>query len=553
MAAVGHPEIGVGSTSDEHSFMAGAQYELFPLGATVCRMPQEIELKLALDPRDVLLLRDSPILRAPSLKHTAGQRLISTYYDTPSFSLQRNGIILRVRKLGRERVQSVKMNAAESGVLARRIELESSIRSDRPDLTQIVDPDVRRLIQLRCADNDLVSIVVTDVVRETWLLQLGRSRIECAIDRGTIAADGRSGPICEVELELKSGQPVRRFQLAHRLNAIVPLRIEGASKAARGYDLANNVGLTAPTAAPVHVDPTMSVRGSFAAIAQACVAHVLASADYAYKSNDPEGIHELRVGIRRMRAAFAVFRGAMRESYRIQIGDELRVLQRKLAIAREWDVLVEETIASMPKRLRKQGASEKLVRIAQTKRVEGYKNAHAALRNPHYTDLLLRLASWIDSQFGFGAPVTRERKWKPIVLAGSAPRFASEVMNEYHEKARKLGKKIRKLDTAELHRLRIRVKKLRYVTEFFGNIWPSRRTKRYLSALKDLQQVLGAFHDATVAEKLVAHLKTAGGGDARLATAAVDHWLINCQQRSRKEAIELWGRFARRKLFWENT
>jgi triphosphatase len=514
---------------------------------------QEIELKLALDPRDVLRLRDSPILRAPSLKHTARQRLVSTYYDTASFSLQRVGIILRVRKIGRERVQAVKMNAAESGGLARRIELESSIRGDRPDMMQIVDPDVSRLIQERCADNDLVPIFVTDVVRETWLLQLGRSRIECAIDRGIIAADGRRAPICEVELELKSGQPVRLFQLAHRLNAVVPLRIEAASKATRGYDLANNAGLTAPTGAPVHIIPAMSVRDAFAAIAQACVAHVLASADYAYKSNDPEGIHELRVSIRRMRAAFAIFRGAMPQSYRFRVGDELRVLQRKLGMAREWAVLVEETIAGMPRRLRKLRSSEQLVQIAQTKRIEGYESAHAALRNPHYTDLLLRLASWIESQFDFGAPPTRERKWKPNVLAGPAPRFASEVMRAYHEKVRKLGKKISKLDTTELHRLRIRIKKLRYATEFFGSIWPSRRTKRYLSAVKDLQQVLGALHDATVAEKLVAHLETAGGGAAKFATAPFNHWLINCQQRRRKEAIELWGRFVKRKLFSENT
>jgi len=516
-------------------------------------MPQEIELKLAVGPRDVPRLRDSPILRALNLKHTARQRLVSTYYDTPSLSLLRSAIILRVRKIGRRRVQSVKMNAAESGGLARRIELESSIRSDRPDLMQIEDPDVRRLIQERCADNDLVPVFATDVVRETWLLQLGRSQIECAIDRGIVAADGRRAPICEVELELKSGQPARLFQLAHRLNTIVPLRIEPASKAARGYDLANDAGLTAPTAAPVHLDPAMSVRDSFAAIAQACVAHVLASADYAYKSDDPEGIHELRVSIRRMRAAFSVFRGAMPENYRFRIEDELRALQRKLGMAREWDVLVEETIASMPRRLRKQGSSEHLIQIAQIKRVEGYKSAHAAFRNPHYTDLLLRLVFWIDGQFGFGAPPTRGRKWRPNVLAGAAPRFASEVMRAYHDKVRKLGKEIRKLDIVELHRLRIRIKKLRYATEFFGSIWPSRRTKRYLSALKDLQQVLGALHDATVAEKLVGHLKTAGGADAKFATAPVNQWLINCQRRGRKEAIELWGRFAKQKLFWEST
>lgn len=516
-------------------------------------MPQEIELKLAVDPRDVRRLRESPILRAPGLKHTARQRLVSTYYDTRSFSLQRSGVILRVRKIGGERVQSVKMNAAESGGLARRIELESLIRSDRPDPMQIADPDVRRLIQERCADNDLVPIFVTDVMRETWLLQLGRSRIECAIDRGIIAADGRRAPICEIELELKSGQPMRLVQLARRLNTIVPLRMEAASKAARGYDLAKNAEFTAPTAAPIHVHPAMSVKDTFAAIAQGCVVHVLASADYAYKSNDSEGIHELRVSIRRIRAAFSVFRGAMPESYRFPIGDELRVLQRKLATAREWDVLVEETIASMPKRLRKQRSSKKLVQMAQAKRVEGYESAHAALGNPHYTDLLLRLASWIESQFGFGAPPTREPKWKSNVLAGPAPRFVSEVMRAYHAKVRKLGKKIRTLDTVELHRLRIRVKKLRYATEFFGSLWPGRRLKRYSSALKDLQQVLGTLHDVTVAQKLIANLKTSGGSDAKSATAPVARWLVDCRRRSRKEAIELWGRFAEQKLFWKNT
>jgi triphosphatase len=520
------------------------------VGVTV---PQEIELKLTVDPRDVRRLRDSPILRAPSLKHTARQRLVSTYYDTPSFSLQRSGIILRVRKIGRERMQSVKMNAADGGGLARRTELESVIRSDRPDLMQIADPDVRWLIQECCADNDLVPIFVTDVMRETWLLQLGRSRVECAIDRGSIAADGRRTPICEVELELKSGQPMRLFQLAHRLNTIVPLRIEVASKAARGYDLAKNAELTAPTAAPVHVHPAMSVKDTFAAMAQACVVHVLTSADYAYKSNDPEGIHELRVSIRRMRAVFAIFRGTMSESYRCRIGDELRVLQRKLGTAREWDVLVEETIASMPKRLRQQKSSEKVVQMAQTKRAEGYESAHSALRNPRYTDFLLRLVSWIESQFGFGALPRGERMWKSNVLTGPAPRFASGVMCAYHAKVRKLGQKIRKLDTAELHKLRIRVRKLRYATEFFGSIWPSRRTKRYLAALKDLQEVLGALHDVTVAQKLIANLKISGGGDAKSATAPVEHWLVDCRRRSRKEAIEFWGRFAKQKLFWKNT
>jgi inorganic triphosphatase YgiF len=516
-------------------------------------MPQEVELKLAVDPRDVPRLRKSSVLRESSVRYTGRRHLISTYYDTPSFSLARSGIMLRVRTIGRERTQCIKMNAAEGRSLNRRTELENSIRGNKPDLTQIADPGVRRLIQKRAADDDLAPIFATNVVRETWLLQLGRSRIECAIDRGVIASNGKKAPICEVEFELKSGQTARLFQLAHRLNTVVPLRIETASTAARGYDLIGHAKHAAPMAAPININRAMGVRDCFAAIAQPSLAHVLASADFVYASDDPEGIHQLRVAIRRMRAAFSIFRNAMLGNHRLRLGEELRTLQQKLGAAREWDVLVEETIASMPRKLRKQRHTEHLVRIAQTKRAEGDKSAHAALRNPQYTDILLRLASWVDDQFGSDAPPTLVGKWKPDVFADPASGFAAEVMRVCHDRVRKLGRKIRKLDAAELHRLRIRVKKLRYATEFFGNLWPDSRTKRYLSALKGMQQVLGELHDATVAEGLIARLSMDKGADAKFASEPVNRWLIRNQRRGRKEVIQLWGNFAKQKLFWEGT
>src|SRR6516225_7933896 len=109
-------------------------------------MSQEIELKLAIDPRDVPTLRESSILRELRLKHTPRRSLVSVYYDTPRHSLARKGIMLRVRRIGNERLQCVKMNAAATSFF-QRTELESPIRGNRPDLTQIADPDVRRMVQ----------------------------------------------------------------------------------------------------------------------------------------------------------------------------------------------------------------------------------------------------------------------------------------------------------------------------------------------------------------------------------------------------------------------
>ena len=511
-------------------------------------MPEEIELKLAVDARDVERLRNSSILRETRLKHTGRRCLVNIYYDTPSFSLLRSGVILRVRKIGRERV---KMSVAEREVLGRRVESESSICGETPDLKRIVDPDVRRLIQKRCADEKLVPVFLTKFARETWLLQFRRSQIECAIDRGVIAANGKNEPICEVELELKSGQVARLFELTHLLNKVVPLQIEPASKAARGFDLVGGAGATAPTAAPVHINPEMSARDSFAAIAQSCLTHVLASAVFVCKSDDPEGIHQLRVAIRRMRAAFSIFHSAMPESYRPRLAVELRTFAQTLGAARDWDVLVEETIASMPIRLRRQRSTTYLIRIARAKRAEGDKSAHASLRNPQYTEILLQLASWADRQFGSSGSLPQGGKWELDVLAGPAPGFAAEVMQKFHDKARKLGRKVRELDPPEIHKLRIRIKKLRYATDFLGGFWPNRRTQRYLAALKDLQEALGEFHDTTVAGELIAHFTATEDADVKFPTAQVNRWLTKYQRGLRKKVIDSWRKFANQKPFWD--
>jgi len=514
-------------------------------------LPQEIELKLAIDPRDVPTLRKSSILQDLSLKHTPHRSLLTIYYDTPSLSLARSGIVLRVRKIGREHVQCVKMGAAATRVF-QRVELESPIHGDRPDLTQISDPDVRRLIHRRAGRN-LARVFVTRVERETWLLRLGRSRIECAIDRGVIACERKNVPICEVELELKSGQRGRLYQLARRLNDIVPLRIETKSKPARGYDLVGHAKYGAPAAAPILLNPAMSVRECFASIAQPCVSYVLASADFAHRSNDPEGIHRLRVAIRRMRAVLSILHRAMRKSYRPRLSLELRKFERKLSAARDWDVLVGGTIASMPSNLRKERSTKHLVRIAQAKRTEGDRSAHAALQDPRYTKILLQLASWVDREFGSDASLPQAERWKSHVLAGPAPAFAAEVIGTYDDKVRKLGRNARKLNAVDLHRFRIRVKKLDYATEFFGSLWPNQQTKRYLTALRELEDALGIFHDTTVAEGLLAHFVSAEGVDARFPIAPVSRWLTQYLQDRRAVAIELWRKVANQKPFWEST
>ena len=207
----------------------------------------------------------------------------------------------------------------------------------------------------------------------------------------------------------------------------------------------------------------------------------------------------------------------------------------------------------MPSSLRKQQSTEHLVRIAQAKRAEGDRIAHAALRDPHYTKILLQLASWVDSQFGSDVSPVQAGNWKLGVLAHPAPAFATEVMRTYHDKARKLGRNVRKLDAPDLHRLRIRIKKLDYAAEFFGSLWPNQRTKRYLTALRGLEEALGVFHDTTVADGQLAHFTSAEGVDAKFSTAPVNRWLTEYLRHRRQHVIEIWREFANQKPFWDGA
>jgi len=158
-----------------------------------------------------------------------------------------------------------------------------------------------------------------------------------------------------------------------------------------------------------------------------------------------------------------------------------------------------------------------------------------------------------DTRFGSNGSLPQEGRWKANVLVGPAPGFAADAMQTFHDKARKLGTKVRELDPGEIHRLRIRIKKLRYATDFFVGFWPNRRTERYLAALKDLQEALGEFHDTTVAGELIAHFTATEDADVKPSTAPVNRWLTKYQRSLRKKVIEFWRKFAKQKPFWDGV
>src|SRR3546814_4235956 len=124
-----------------------------------------------------------------------------------------------------------------------------------------------------------------------------------------------------------------------------------------------------------------------------------------------------------------------------------------------------------------------------------------ALASPRYTRFLLRLGGWLEDR-GWRPEATREAA-REMALAQPLVALADALLAKRHRQALKRGRGFAKLPTAERHQLRIAVKKLRYTTEFFRGLYPPKRSKGYLAALRDLQESLGHLNDVAGAEHLL--------------------------------------------------
>ena len=204
-------------------------------------MATETELKLRIDPEHIDTLLKHPLLSlAPRRQH-----LYNTYFDTTDLALSRQKVAVRERRvddrqLGELTLLTVKTAGNSSGGLSQRREWEAPSQAGVFDFERLVD-DASLAKTLAVFAVQLVPVFTTDFERLSWRVPVANSEVEVALDRGAILVNrnGRqaSVPICELELELKSGDIDALNDLAAQLRATTPLTPTDDSKAARGYQL----------------------------------------------------------------------------------------------------------------------------------------------------------------------------------------------------------------------------------------------------------------------------------------------------------------------------
>lgn len=456
--------------------------------------PVEIELTLRLEPKSASRLIHDPLLAKLKQGPRKTRRLVTTYFDTSDFRLQRQRAALRVRQIGDRRIQTVKLAPMpEDGVLARR-EWERDIDGNAPDLRDIDDRHVRRILRGDDVKDKLEPIFVAEITRSTIPVKLDGSDIEVAVDVGEIKTESGSVPVCEAELELKSGNVGSVYKLAQELTKRIPLAVESMSKAERGYALAANKKPTPRRADSVRLDKNMTAGEAFRLVVRSCLLHLRANEASVRAAAGSDGIHQLRVAVRRLRSAFSAFDSIIPADEKRRIGDSVRWIAQRCGRARELDVFLSDIVRPLTNRLPNDSALHDFGVLAESARKDAYAQVRAAIDSPEYTDTLLTLEAWIEGETWRAAESDHTL---------SVQAFARERLKRLHRKLVKNGARLDKLDEDGLHALRLRAKKLRYTAEFFRSLFGGKTTRSYLDALTAIQDRLGSLNDGVVVRELV--------------------------------------------------
>jgi len=446
-------------------------------------MAEEIELKLVLTSRDADVLEASGLMAgAPK---TAKQR--SIYFDTQDRALQKAGLSLRIRRSGRKRIQTVKAAGAGSAGLFARPEWERAVPGDTP----ILDHGTPILALLGDAADELAPVFEVHVERLTWHIEERGAAIEMVLDRGAVVAGERRSPICEVELELKRGDPVALFALARKLDAVVPVRVGVLTKSRRGYALLEPI-VAACGAERVALDRDMTAAQAFQHIVTACLSQFRQNEDLFRAGHAPEALHQMRVALRRLRSALFLFKPLFDDDVSAALRDALRRLGRGLGEARSVDAM----IALAPF-----GALRDRLEAA---RQSLYAQVGEMLASARVRGLMLDLSEWSLNGAWLSAPNTAELRDQPV------RDFASGALDRLRRRVKKRGRDLVKGDDQARHTLRKDAKKLRYAAEFFTALSDRkrerRRYKRFTAALEALQDELGALNDLVTAPAMLAKL-----------------------------------------------
>jgi inorganic triphosphatase YgiF len=494
----------------------------------------ELELKFHVEPR-----QRAALLKALGNRKLEQVALSARYFDTADQLLARHGMALRLRREDGRWVQTLK--GVKPGALER---FEDEVTVDacgdgeggapRPDRHRRSPVGRRLLALLRRHDRPaLVEAWRTDVTRLRRRLRAHGADIEWALDEGATSAGGRTHAVSELELEFKDGDVLGLYATARDWQARHGLWVDAVSKAERGALLLRDQAFGAaakaePPAWRARAAAAMSGSEMLRRMAAASLQQILANAsEIARGSGDAEHVHQLRVGLRRLRTAA---RAMQPFSHALPAGWEDGVMPLFDALGQARDRHVFAT--TLAPRLRRAGAPA----IPQDVAPQDDELVGRLVRGAAFQQALLSLLAFAFAHAGGdgadGIDAARH-------VRGTLRRLWRRVLRD--------ADRFDELPFERQHRVRKRLKRLRYLAEFVSPWFDARRVEAWLKRVERAQDAMGRHVDQCQAAERLA--REAG---SRATAWFAAEWLRSQARKSARDSRRALRRMARATPFWKS-
>jgi inorganic triphosphatase YgiF len=501
----------------------------------------ETELKFSV-PEDALRRIETIAPLASRFVGEASERHeITTYFDTSDCLLHKAGFSLRVRRADGHFKQTLKSVCAHSATS--RHEFEWPVADNKIDLSKLAATPAGPLLSK--TGGRLRPVFMTDVRRRTRDLRLdGDGLAEMAIDVGEIKAGKAAEPVRELELEIKKGEIEPLCRLALELHAQAPLAMAFQSKADRGYRLRDGSVSGSRKAPKIDLPADVTTHDALRLIVGAELAHLVGNEAPAIRDDEVEGVHQMRVAIRKLRSALVLFSRQLEPVAAEEFQNELRRLGDIFGDARDWGVFLCEALHGAEDAGIAREWLDLLEKPAHVELDRANQRLRDATGQPAFTGFVLGLTAWVEGHV-WCPPGKNARKIARRPLRDSADDMLERL-------AAKVSKRGDKLDGSDerLHALRKSLKKLRYGIDYLTGLYGAKRVKRYRKACKRLQDILGTINDAAATDRLAGSLESHDRPDLAVAVGALAQW----NARRREEALagfdDAWKRFRKAEPFW---
>jgi len=340
------------------------------------------------------------------------------------------------------------------------------------------------------------------------------------------------------EVEPKLSLNKKNVSRLHKRPVIIAASISKPSKAQRGsasLQPAKVIKANFPI-----LDNKMDANTAFKIIAWECITHLQSNQDVVIKESNEEGIHQMRVALRRLRSALTLFKKILGRKSRKSLLTELNWLARPLGKARNLDVFITQTLPSLSRYLGKHQGLLTLENKALEAKLEAYNDVREILQSERYHQMLLTLSSLVEN-----------KQWHKNSKNYQLEVIAAAALNKSHKRLLSHNGHFINMQPEERHAIRIAGKKLRYAAEFFTSIYAAKNSRKYIKLLIELQDHLGQINDINVTGNLIRTLlgQKPSGKDKEV-IHIFEEWKENSTIQNIIKTDKIWKNLSTIKPFW---